>query len=148
MTREEEFNLVELKQLYKVNAVSLAFSLGGIKGGCEPTWAGQFAIERQTVIDEIKAYRALGGVVIVSTGGAAGPYLENSCHSSKELANAYRKVLSITGSTHLDIDIEATVPSDLMNEALVTLQKENPDLTVSFTLGVMGDDYGVNVQLG
>ena len=84
----------------------------------------------------------------MSTGGAAGPYLENSCNSVTDLAKAYKKVLSLTHSTHLDIDIESTVPSDIMNEALVTLQKQNPNLTVSFTLGVMGDDYGVNVQLG
>lgn len=148
MTREDEFNLVKLKQNYGVNAVSLAFALGGMKGECEPTWAGQLPIEQNNTIDEIKAYKAVGGHVIVSTGGAAGPYLENSCKSAADLAKAYKKVLTLTQSNHIDVDIESTVPSDLMNEALVTLQKQFSALTVSFTLGVMGDDYGVNVQLG
>ena len=148
VTREDEFNLVELKHKYGINAVTLAFALGGITGKCEPSWAGQLPIDHKSIIDGIKAYRAAGGEVIIATGGQAGPYLENSCKSAAELERQYERVMSLTGAKHIDIDIEATVPSDLMNQALATLQKKHSGLTVSLTLGVMGDDYGINVELG
>ena len=111
-------------------------------------WGGQLAINDPKVIDPIKAFRAAGGDVIVSTGGALGPYLESSCGSVSALVNAYKKVLSVTGSTHIDVDVESSVPVDTMNQALAALQRENPSITVSFTLMVQGDDYGVTDALG
>lgn len=148
VTREDEFKLVDLKHKLGVNAVTLAFALGGITGKCEPSWAGQLPIDHKAIIEEIKAYKAAGGQVIIATGGQAGPYLENSCKSAEELEKQYQRVISLTGAKHIDIDIEATVPSDLMNQALAVLQKKNKGLTVSLTLGVMSDDYGINVELG
>ena len=35
-----------------------------------------------------------------------------------------------------------------MNSALKILQQEKPDLTVSFTLMIQGDDYGLTDALG
>ena len=147
VTRTADFKLVELKNKYGLKSVSLAFALGGL-AGCSPTWGGQMAINDPKVINEVKAFKSAGGDVIVSTGGAMGPYLETSCGSAGDLANAYKKVLSAVGSTHLDIDIEASVPLDNMNQALATLQKQNPDITVSYTMMVQGDDYGVTDALG
>ena len=48
----------------------------------------------------------------------------------------------------MDIDVEAPVNLDLMNQALAQVQRERPDVTVSFTLMVQGEDYGLTPQLG
>jgi len=56
--------------------------------------------------------------------------------------------LDTAGSDHLDIDIEGAFNFDLMNEALVILQKDKPNSTLSFTLVVQGDDFGVTELLG
>jgi len=111
-------------------------------------WAGQANITEPYIINEVKAFKAIGGDVIVATGGAMSPYLENSCTSASALAAAYKKILDTVGSTHLDIDVETTLNLDNLNTALAQLQKQNPQITVSFTLMVQGDDYGLNDALG
>ena len=57
-------------------------------------------------------------------------------------------MIDTLGITHLDIDIEASVNVDMMNKALAQVQRERPGTTISFTLMVQGDDYGVTPQLG
>ena len=111
-------------------------------------WGGEIAIDDSKIINEIREFRAAGGDVIISTGGALGPYLESSCGSASALANAYKRVLAVTGSTHLDIDIESSIPVDNMNQALASMQRENPSITVSYTMMVQGDDYGITIELG
>ncbi len=147
VTRKDEFKLVELSNKTGVKAFTLAFALGG-NVGCEPTWGGEFPITEPFIINQIKDFKKIGGDVIVAMGGAMGPYLESSCSPSGALANAYKKILDVVGSTHLDIDVEATIPVDNMNAALAQVQKERPQTTVSFTLMVQGDDYGVTDVLG
>lgn len=56
--------------------------------------------------------------------------------------------MDTAGSDHLDIDIEGAFTFDTMNEALAILQKERPNSTLSFTLVVQGDVYGVTDSLG
>ena len=85
----------------------------------------------------------MGGDVIIATGGALGPYLEHVCGSASALAGAYRKVLDATGSNHLDVDVEASIPADTVNQALATVQRER-GTSVSYTLRVQGQDYGVD----
>lgn len=129
--------------------MSLAFALGGIKGQCEPSWAQKLPIDVKYIIDEIKAFRAVGGDVIVSTGGQQGMYLENQCTSTAELVRQYERILTVTGATHLDLDVETSLlHQDVVMTALATLQKKRPNVTVSFTVTVMGDDYGINGELG
>jgi len=147
VTRKDEFKLVDLSHKTGVKAFTLAFALGG-HAGCDPTWAGEFPITEPFIIDQIKEFKKIGGDVIVATGGAMGPYLEASCSSPGALATAYKKILDATGSTHLDIDIEASIAVDNMNAALAQVQKERPQTTVSFTLMVQGDDYGITDALG
>ena len=147
VTQSSAFTLVKYKQNYGVNTFSLAFALGGT-GGCVPMWGGQTPIDDPSIIGPIQQFRAAGGDIIVSFGGAMGPYLESICSSATDLVNAYKKVLSVTGSTHIDVDIEASFPFDNMNVALATLQSQNPSITVSFTLMVQGDTYGLTDALG
>ncbi|CAG2110816.1 unnamed protein product [Medioppia subpectinata] len=86
--------------------------------------------------------------VLNSKVGPGGIYLENSCHSVQELTAAYKKVLSVTGATGLDVDVEVSIPLDTVMGALVAIQKENPNITVSFTVPTQGDDYGMNDPYG
>lgn len=46
------------------------------------------------------------------------------------------------------MDVEAPVNNDLMNQALAKVQQERPDVTVSFTLMIQGEDYGLTPALG
>lgn len=125
----------------------LAFALGGHEG-CKPTWGGKYAIDDPVVTDAIKAVQAQGGQMIVAFGGAMGPYLEHLCTTSEQLANAYKIVLDTVGTTHIDVDIEAPVNLDVMNQALAQVQRERPSTTVTFTLMVQGEDYGLTPALG
>lgn len=136
-------DLVGLNQKYGLKAVTLAFVLS--KGGqCTPTWDGQEAIDNQNAISKIKAFEKVGGHVIVATGGAAGSYLENACHTVQALAGAYKHVLAVTGSTHLDLDIEQAIPIDTVTQAVAQVQKENPSVTFSLTIG--SDNHGITSQ--
>jgi chitinase len=61
---------------------------------------------------------------------------------------AYKQALDIVGTTHLDIDVEAPIDNNKVNAALAQVQRERPDVTVSYTLMVQGDDYGITPELG
>ncbi|MFF7245387.1 cellulose binding domain-containing protein [Embleya sp. NPDC008237] len=126
---------------------TLAFVLGS-NSGCDPKWGGTIALDEPRIVNQINALRAQGGDVVVAFGGAAGPYLEASCGSVNALAAAYTKVIDTLGVKHLDIDIEASIPIDTMNKALAKVQRDRPATTVSFTLMVQGDDYGLTPSLG
>jgi chitinase len=140
-------SLAEVARATGQKTFTLAFALGST-AGCEPAWGGTIPLNDARIINDVKALRALGGDVIVATGGAAGPYLESLCGSVSALAGAYKKILDTVGTRHLDIDIEASVPTDTMNKALAQVQRERPGTTVSYTLMVQGDDYGLTPQLG
>jgi chitinase len=81
-------------------------------------------------------------------GGALGPYLEHLCGSPEALAVAYKTVLDVVGTNHLDVDVEAPVDLRIMNEALASVQRERPNTTVSFTMMIQGEDYGLTPSLG
>lgn len=121
---------------------TLAFALAS-SAGCTPMWGGITAIDDPGIIGQIDQLRSAGGDVIVATGGAQGPYLENTCSSADDLLGAYEKILDTTGSNHLDIDVEATIPEDTVNQALAKLQAER-GTKVSYTLRVQSDDTGVD----
>lgn len=123
--------------------VTLAFALAS-SSGCDPKWGGTIDITEPSIIDQVRALKAAGGEVIVSSGGAMSPYLENICSSADALAAAYRKALDAVGSNYLDVDVEASIPADMVNQALAKLQQERPGFTVSYTLRVQGQDYGVD----
>ncbi|GGO87966.1 chitinase [Wenjunlia tyrosinilytica] len=120
----------------------LAFALGS-SGGCDPKWGGTVAIDDARIKNDVAALKALGGDVVVATGGAIGPYLEHTCSSATALKNAYKKVLDTVGSNHLDVDVEASIPQDMVNRALAQLQAER-GTSVSYTLRVQGQDYGLD----
>lgn len=126
---------------------TLAFALGG-GAGCEPLWGAMDPIDDPKHLDVIRAAQSQGAEFVIATGGAVGPYLEHMCLTPETLATAYKKVLDTVKATHLDVDIEASVNLDVMNKALAQVQRERPEVTVSFTLPVQGDDYGLTPALG
>lgn len=129
------------------NKFHLAFALGG-HAGCVPTWGAAYDIDDPEIIDPIREIQSQGGEFIVATGGALGPYLEHLCGTVEALATAYKRVLDVVRTNHLDVDVEASVNLNLMNGALAQVQRERPDVTVSFTLMVQGEDYGLTPALG
>lgn len=126
---------------------TMAFVLGS-HAGCAPAWGGNIPLTEPRIVNDIAGVRDLGGDVIVAFGGAVGPYLEHVCGSVSALADAYLEVVDTLGIRHIDVDIEASVPLDRMNQALAQVQRARPGVTVSFTLMVQGDDFGLNPQLG
>jgi chitinase len=135
-------SLVDVANATGQKVFTLAFVLAD-STGCNPSWGGTIPLEDQRIIGDIQALQAMGGDVIVATGGAAGPYLEYTCGSVDALAGAYRRILDVTGATHLDVDVEATIPQDRVNQALKQVQDER-GISVSYTLRVQGDDYGLD----
>ncbi|MGH3762882.1 chitinase [Actinophytocola sp.] len=135
-------SLVDVANATGQKVFTLAFVLAD-STGCNPSWGGTIPLDDPRILDDIRALRAMGGEVIVATGGAAGPYLEYTCDSAEALAGAYRKILDTVGTNHLDVDVEATIPQDLVNQALAQVQDER-GTSVSYTMRVQGDDYGMD----
>jgi chitinase len=121
---------------------TLAFALAD-STGCNPSWGGTIPLNDARVIGEVNDLRSVGGDVTVATGGAAGPYLENTCGSSSALLAAYKKALDAVGSNRLDVDVEASIPVAQVNTALKQLQSER-GTAVTYTLRVQAQDYGVD----
>jgi chitinase len=121
---------------------NLAFALAD-STGCTVSWGGTIPLNDARIIGEVNDLKALGGSVTVSTGGAAGPYLENTCGSVAALTAAYEKALDAVGSNSLDVDIEASIPTAMVNQALLAVQQAR-GTTISYTLRVQAQDYGID----
>jgi chitinase len=135
-------SLVDVANATGQKVFTLAFVLADSQG-CHPSWGGTIPLDDSRILNDIHALQAMGGEVIVATGGAAGPYLEYTCGSADALAAAYRQILDTVGTNHLDVDVEATIPQDTVNQALAQVQSER-GTTVSYTMRVQGDDYGMD----
>ncbi|MEU8956016.1 chitinase [Streptomyces sp. NPDC048518] len=134
------YDLVDTAKKTGVKEFNLAFITSG--GGCEPLWGGTTGLGDDKVAAQIGDLRAAGGDVRVSFGGQAGSELGLKCDSADALAKAYGKVVDAYKLTKVDFDIEgAALPDTAANtrraEAIAALQKQHPDLNVSFTLPVM-----------
>lgn len=94
-------NLVELSQKSGCKAFKLAFALGPCD---KPKWGdGEIELNDAGIMKTINDFKAIGGQLVVSTGGAMDPYLENACGTASSLAAAYKKILDAVGTDHLDI---------------------------------------------
>lgn len=125
--------------------VSLGFVTAEGATKCAPTWGGYAAYPAAGASpyqrSEIEAYRAAGGDVIVSFGGAAGSELATRCGSVATLAKAYGDVVDAYGVTRLDFDVEGAAASDTAAntrraQAIAQLQRTRP-LIVSYTLAIL-----------
>ncbi|MFJ3235177.1 chitinase [Streptomyces sp. NPDC086787] len=110
--------------------------------GCTPAWDGTASVTSAAVKSRIARLKRGGATVRVSFGGASGTELARACHSAPALAAAYGKALDAAGSAQADFDIEGATLADSASvarrsEAVALLQRERPDLEVTFTLPVM-----------
>jgi hypothetical protein len=121
---------------------TLAFALAD-STGCNPSWGGTVPLNDSRVIGSVNDLKGVGGDVTVATGGAAGPYLENTCGSTASLLAAYEKALDAVGSNRLDVDVEASIPVATVNAALKQLQSAR-GTAITYTLRVQAQDYGVD----
>ncbi|MEV5608490.1 cellulose binding domain-containing protein [Streptomyces sp. NPDC052225] len=145
-----KFDLVASSKATGVKEYNLAFITSG--GSCTPKWGGVTDLGSDEVAAQIGALRSAGGDVRVSFGGASGTELAQACSSASDLAAAYQKVIDAFKLTKVDFDVEGgALPDTAANtkraQAIATLQKNNADLNVSFTLPVMPEGLtsdGVN----
>ena len=122
-----------------VNAVTLAF--GTSNGSC--TLQGFDVFNQSTYKQDLQNYIAGGGRVILSFGGADGPFLEDDC-SVSGLYNIINNLISTYKIYNLDFDVEGapvdnTNSANTRNSVIKQLQAAYPNLYVSFTVPVNPD---------
>ncbi|MBB3604647.1 hypothetical protein FHT40_004325 [Mycolicibacterium sp. BK556] len=155
-------NLLALSKTYGTSLVTLGFMQADQNGNL--AWAGLTALEPNSTNEQaiainksIADFKAAGGDVMISLGGAAGTSLAQDYaakgRSAQELADAYAAVIDTYGITQIDFDIEGAAVADpksvtLNAQALALLQKSKPDLKIWYTLPVLPSGLtadGVNV---
>ncbi len=110
--------------------------------GCNPMWGGVTALTDPSIGSDISSLRGAGGDVRVSFGGASGTELAQACTSASSLAAAYQKVITAYSLKYIDFDVEGAAVADhasidRRNQAIATLEANNPGLRVSYTLPVL-----------
>lgn len=141
---------LSLYPLYNLSAAAATegtkyFNLAFITSGttaCTPEWGGVTALNDASIASDISGLRAAGGDVRVSFGGEAGTELAQSCTSVSALAAAYQAVIKQYSLTEIDFDVEGAAVTDSAsinrrNQAIATLESEDPGLQVSYTLPVL-----------
>ncbi|WP_175921909.1 chitinase [Burkholderia latens] len=100
-----------------IQQFTLAFVVAG--SGCAPSWGGVQPIGNGASGDllaslsaSIASYRAKGGEIAVSFGGANGTPLMQACSTVPALKTAYQTVIDTYGLTHVDFDIEGASQQD------------------------------------
>lgn len=125
--------LVDMKKKTGVEQVTLGFVTA--PGGCS---ASRTIANHKSDVD---GFRALGGKLKASFGGASGTYIENSCTTTSSLTSAIAAFVDETGITDLDFDVEQSVAMNSTvnarrSAALAALQKAK-GVKISFTLPAM-----------
>jgi hypothetical protein len=118
------------------------YTLGFVIGfGTTASWFGAYNMSVNFYADEINFIRSKGGNVIVSFGGAAGNELAYNISDVNALVAQYQSVINQYKLTRIDFDVEGffvadTASVDRRNQAIAILEKNNPGLTVQYTLPV------------
>lgn len=125
-------SLQDMKRKLNANAVTLAFVVGNS--------SNEMSSDIYGWLEEIKSFQDNGGKVIISFGGAKGPYLEDFMNEDEEF-EAIDKLLIDTGCKCIDYDVEGSYVSDSKkndqrSKVLARLQNKYKDLYVSFTVAV------------
>lgn len=126
-------SLVDMQKKAGVNGVTLAFVLAK-SGTCAPSTG------ISSHVADINAFRAAGGAVKASFGGASGTYLEAVCPDATSLANAIGAFVDATNVRDLDFDVEQSgVMTSTVNtrraQALAQVQASR-GAKIAFTLAV------------
>ncbi len=126
---------MDAKQKIGLDSATLAFVISG--GGCNISTD----LDSSFMMNDLKAFSASGGKLIISFGGANGPYLEETCTDEAKLFEAIDGVIQRSGIYNLDFDVEGSyIASPTLtarrNHVLLKLQAKYPQLYVSFTVPV------------
>ncbi|CAN5630651.1 hypothetical protein BH09ACT7_BH09ACT7_60340 [soil metagenome] len=144
-------NLVQMSQATGATLMTLGFIQVDPNG--KPAWGGYAVLEPTSIDDQAQAirqsiasFRAAGGDVMISFGGASGTSLAEHYAAkglgAQALADAYKGVVDTYGVDHIDFDVEGAAVSnraavDLNNQALKLLQQDRPDVKIWYTLPVL-----------
>ncbi|MFM7150789.1 MAG: chitinase, partial [Gemmataceae bacterium] len=128
------YDFLSVAKQYGLRYFTLAFITADSTD--QPAWGGyrEYAVGSNGTYEtalkqQIAGVRQLGGDVFISFGGAAGQELAQKITDITALKNAYAKVVTRYGATHLDFDIEGAACADRISvdrrsQALALLQKE------------------------
>jgi chitinase len=89
----------------------LAFVTAG-RDGCTPTWGGSTPLDDPAVLTRVRRWRAAGHELRVSLGGERGTDLAVACGDERQLAAAYRQVVTTLAPAVLDLDVEGPALAD------------------------------------
>lgn len=137
-------SLMDAKQKIGLANVTMAFIIASATGSLCP--------ELDMAVPDIRAFTQGGGKVIMSFGGANGPYLEEVAKSSESLFGMWEEVIRKTGTQTFDFDVEGgyITREDLNSRrigALLLLQRKYPAIEISYTLAVIPPDQWGNESL-
>ncbi|MEA1650819.1 glycosyl hydrolase family 18 protein [Nitrospirillum sp. BR 11164] len=117
------------------------------QGACQGGWP----IPEARLVERVAAFRAAGGVVILSSGGWNADDLAERCATADAMADQYDAALARLGIDHLDIDAEDGDVHDNLRPAIVAARTQGlrrlqdrwdakgKALHLSFTLAVRPD---------
>ncbi len=137
--------LVEYYNLTGTPYFTLAFIIYSSTYG--PSWGGSLPLD--TYVKEVSDLRKVGGDVIISFGGAVGPYLCQQAQNAQQLADWYLQVIDTYNLSYIDFDIESNINTTLLADALLIVQQQRPNIKFSFTLpsdpgaGLVGSGYSI-----
>ena len=141
-------SLMDLQAKSGLKAATLAFVVGSYTAHpYSITNDGGTNLIETVMKDDIQAFRAAGGHLKVSFGGANGLNLDSpqACATAGELYEVLVNFVRRTGLTDLDFDVEqhdvltAAVHAKRA-QALRMLQQAHPEVKVSFTLAALPRD--------
>lgn len=137
-------SLLDAKRKLGLTDVTMAFIVASAAGGLCP--------ELDIAAPDIQAFTQGGGNVIMSFGGANGPYLEEAAKTPEALVAMWEEVIRKTGTRSFDFDVEGNyVSRDDLNArrtaALLLLQKKYPHIQIAYTLAVIPPDQWGNESL-
>ncbi|KAJ3175994.1 hypothetical protein HK101_010530 [Irineochytrium annulatum] len=146
-------DIVSYAKKYGLKYFTLAFILDDGSRSGNPCWAGDRSMGLSSYASQVSAFRAMGGDVIISFGGADGKEIA-SVNTLENTVKAYMKVVQYYRARWIDFDVEGSRANDrasidLRNKAIAQVQAAvGWPLRVSYTLatGVGGlDDSGIYI---
>jgi chitinase len=121
-------------------------------GGCKLNWEdGNESVGAFESV--VQSLQSDGGNVIISFGGAGSKEVAETCDSVKKLERTYASVLAdYPGVTRLDFDIESPsitnrAATARRNKALAILEKQDPSVSIDYTLPVDPDGLPAKPEL-
>jgi cellulose synthase/poly-beta-1,6-N-acetylglucosamine synthase-like glycosyltransferase/chitodextrinase len=133
----------------------LGFVVASTPTNCAPSWGAAYSLtdanQQLAMGTRIAQLQQEGEQAIVSFGGQANTSLDVACTSTADLTAAYQSVISAYNLKTIDLDIEGTALDNFAAgqrraQAIATLEKDDPGLSVWLTLPVEPDGLQDDAQ--